>query len=524
MNVAFDPWIPVLTHSGKPEQVSLEKVFTHGNEFADISVRPHERVALMRLFLCVAHAALNGPKNADEWEDLPETLPQETSRYLHKWRDSFELFHSEKPWMQISNIKKDLLDNTNSAIDTWTPISKLNFSYSTGNNTTLFDHAAIDENRQVSIEDALLSMITYQCFSPGGLISQVFWNGVQSGKSSKDAPCVPASMVHAFLKGRSIFHTISLNIASIEELELFYGNISFGRPVWEKMPRSFNDQDAVENATTTYLGRLVPLTRLYLLHHSGQRLLMGDGLVYPTFQDGFFQEPTATVVIRKSKNKEERALLSYRPDKAYWRELSAILVKKNSTEGCNAAGPLAIAMYGLQKDIDLLVCALARNQATIVDTKESTFHIPSKLSENLSVFDNEVDYADRISNRLKWAIEGYRVEIDGGWEGRIKSAGVNKSELKNKLSFTANNNYWTSVERNLPMLFSFIESIDTDEAVSLREIWRKMLWSSACESYQIACGQETSRQIRAYAKGFQRLVSMKNSVEKEAIKETEDEK
>ena len=61
MNVAFDPWIPVVTIAGERKLASLCSVLAEGEQFADLAVRPHERVSLMRLFLCVAHSALQGP-------------------------------------------------------------------------------------------------------------------------------------------------------------------------------------------------------------------------------------------------------------------------------------------------------------------------------------------------------------------------------------------------------------------------------------------------------------------------------
>ena len=91
MNVAFDPWIPVVTLEGKPKLASLCEVLTKGHLLADLSVRPHERVSLMRLFLCVAHAALNGPKDYDEWREVPSRLPDAAKKYLGQWRNSFEL-------------------------------------------------------------------------------------------------------------------------------------------------------------------------------------------------------------------------------------------------------------------------------------------------------------------------------------------------------------------------------------------------------------------------------------------------
>jgi len=107
MNIAFDPWIPVVTLSGKRKQASLCDVLTNGSEFADLAVRPHERVSLMRLFLCVAHAALKGPKDYKEWKEVPARLPGAAQKYLKEWKDSFELFHKKKPWLQVAaNFQK----------------------------------------------------------------------------------------------------------------------------------------------------------------------------------------------------------------------------------------------------------------------------------------------------------------------------------------------------------------------------------------------------------------------------------
>ena len=58
-------WIPVVTLDGKATLASLAEVLSDGAGFADLSVRPHERVALIRLLTCVAHAALDGPNDYD---------------------------------------------------------------------------------------------------------------------------------------------------------------------------------------------------------------------------------------------------------------------------------------------------------------------------------------------------------------------------------------------------------------------------------------------------------------------------
>lgn len=510
MNIAFDPWIPVVTTTGERRLASLCSILAEGERYADLAVRPHERVSLMRLLLCVAHAALDGPKDYDEWREVPERLPASAPGYLDIWRDSFELFHAHRPWLQMAELSRSA-DKTQNDLRNWTPVSKLTFSLATGNNTTLFDHAGMSDVRNVELSETILSMLSFQCFSPGGLISQVYWDGRQTGKSSKDAPCVPASMIHAFLRGETVQKTIHLNLPTYEDVRLNYGQRPIGQPVWEMMPASPSDKGGIDNATKTYLGRLVPMTRVIRLHSSGQRMLLGDGLVYPPFAEGFPPEPTATVIIKENGANEERAILSYRPAKALWRELSAIVVKRKA-EG--TGGPLCLQALQDGEGCDLVVAALARDQATIVDTTESVFHIPSRLRTPLgtTTYEAEVKTAEGVAGRLGWAIETYRKAIDEGWEGRLKAA-PNKGELKTKLHSLAATRYWTTVEKNLPLLMAHVGAIGSEKAMPTREAWRKMLFASACAAYRVACGQETPRQMRAFAKGWRNLTAKQDATE-----------
>ncbi len=531
MNVAFDPWIPLVTNSGKLELVSLAAVFSEGDRFADLAVRPHERVALMRLFTCVAHAALDGPKSYEDWCEVPEKLPKAALKYLTIWKDSFELFHEKKPWLQVAELSKAV--SAGSVIDdisTWTPASKLNFSFATGNASTLFDHEGmIPQERKILLHEAVLSMLTFQCFSLGGLIGQVFWNGNRCGVlanpkkengpvKSADGPCAPSSMLHAFLRGKTFFKTICLNLPTFDDVLRFsYNNFSIGKPVWEMMPTSLVGCENIINATETYLGRLVPLVRLLRFHSSGKSLLLGNGYKYRSFANGFPQEPTATVII----NQDERVLLSYRPARAIWRELGGIVVRRN-TEG--VGGPLSLRSIQDGQDCDLVVAALARDKATVVDVVESVFSIPSQLlvTGGAESYESEVQSAESLASRLGWAIEIYRREVDQGWEGRLKAAGPAKRKLKARLHENGTNHYWTSVEKNLPLLMAHVKALDTDDAISTRNNWRKLLYVSARDAYELACGQETPRQRRAFAKGWQKLIFKKDQSDTNNDKNTEE--
>lgn len=509
-NVVNEPWIPVVDLAGARRLISLGQVFSSGREIADLQVRPQERVALMRLFACIAHAALDGPKDFDEWEKVPEALPESARKYLQKWEDSFWIFHPEKPWLQTPDIDKGKgpCPVDSSTVDDWTPVSKLTFSYSSGNNSTLFDHGALRDNRDFSLAETVLAMLAYQSYSVAGLSAQVFWHGRQTNKSAKDSPCITASMLHAFIRSGCLLESIHMNLPTLEMVKAHYGTAAPGRPVWEMIPKSFEDHAAVDNATRTYIGRLVPLKRFMKLHATARVILLGEGLDYPAFADGFPPEPTATIVLKSGgveKKKDARMYLAYHTTKAVWRELTALLLKRENQEDGRC---LVLRNLTEGEQFDLVVVGVARDQAEILDHTESVFHIQSGLTRNAGalLYEAEVVFAESIARSLSWAVQEYRKELDGGWEGKLKSAGGSKGDLIRKLESTASTLFWTAVEKNLDILMGYIEVLGTDEAEGARHRWQKQVRHVARDSFGAVCGQETPRQIRAFVKGLDRLV------------------
>jgi len=150
---------------------------------------------------------------------------------------------------------------------------------------------------------------------------------------------------------------------------------------------------------------------------------------------------------------------------------------------------------------------LARDQATILDTTESVFHIPGQLrsTEGSIAYQAEVKEAEALSTRLGWAIEDYRRTMDGGWDGRLKSAGPKKNDLLAKLHGAGQSHFWTSVETNLDLLLNHVEAYGTELFKPSGEAWRAMLRNQAREAFQAVCGQATPRQIKAFAQGWKKL-------------------
>lgn len=522
MNVAFDKWIPVVTVAGQRESASLCDVLSAGEQFADLAVRPHERVALMRLFLCVAHAALDGPKDYEEWCEVPSRLPAAATRYLEKWKDSFHLFHAEKPWLQTAGLDLMPDDKNSDAPDEekgWSSVDRLSFTRASGINTTLFDHAASSEEmREFGAHELALDLLTFQnYFVAGGKASSRMWgtHAMKNPPNPKGGPCAGKSIVYAFLRGHNLAESVQLNLNSYENLKLLYGTSPgwLGKPIWELPIESPNARDPIANATATYLGRLVPQTRILRLSSNCRQVLFGAGFAYPKFQDEknpFDPDAYGTVVLTKDG---KRSLLCARTSKSLWRELPSLVVRLRGSSASNR-GPLCLGNIPDRNPCDVVACAMITNPkqaAEIVDLVDAVFHIPARLStpEGASAYESEVKTAEEVGGRLNWAVEGYRSALDGGWEGRLKGAGPSKAELKAKLHGIAATHYWTAVEKNLALLMAHIEGIGTDEAVSTRDAWENMLFASARDAYRTACGQETPRQIRAFAEGWKRLMSQK---------------
>lgn len=431
MNIAFDRWIPVVTAAGKPDLASLSAVLAEGEMFVDLAVRPHERVALMRLFICVAHAALDGPKDYFEWCDVPKTLPEASQKYLKYWDEGgvFELFDKDKPWLQV----KELTGEKTS------PVALLDFELATGNNSTLFDHGGQLNHRKIESARLALNLLTFLNFSSGGGSPIAQWKTVKTSQvGNPDAPCLSQSMAHCLLRGNSLAETIRLNLPTYEQVEegyrtfklnrkkeYEYSTIKFGRPIWELFPESpDSDHDRAMNANRSYLGRLVPVSRWIRIIPESDQMYCCNGFKYDTYKDGFASEPTAAVKVIKTKDKkgivvEERRVVKADPSRALWRELTALFLKRDAD---GIGGPMAIHNAPHESEFDFHVCAMTRDQASMDIGLESIFHISPAFRHHFSVYETEVIGnakvigAEGFSRKLRWAIEEYRTAVDNDWK------------------------------------------------------------------------------------------------------------
>ncbi|MBA4147138.1 MAG: type I-E CRISPR-associated protein Cse1/CasA [Verrucomicrobia bacterium] len=478
MNLTIEPWIPALRENGTRDLFSLSDLFANAHEIRDLAVKPHERIALMRLLLCITQAALDGPADSDAWETCEPQIQPSVRDYLAKWHCAFELFGKESRFLQLPMLQpgKDS--------DEGNPATKLDLALATGNNSTLFDNRA-GEQRLLVYARAALNLLTFQCFSPGGRIGVARWNGKETpGKgSSNHAPCTPSSMIHTFILGSTLRQTLRLNLVTKDLIQDLPGN-GWGKPIWEMPVAQIEDAPAVKNATQTYLGRLVPVSRAVRLNDDGVSIILSNGLDYPIFPA--FREPTATIVKRKD---DELGVLPASTGRSFWRQLHAVAVKRRAAAD-QISGPLSLCNLRDEQDTALWLGALVTDKAKIEDLVEASYSLPAGMLTDLGrmAYEGGVRYAEEIEGILIQAVKAYASEL------KVASPSYD----------AARQHFWTRIEQNLSALFAIAKQHTPPDQLPGSD-WGRTAQQAARDAYEQVCPRQTPRQIQAFALGLRRL-------------------
>ncbi|MER5859797.1 type I-E CRISPR-associated protein Cse1/CasA [Streptomyces sp900105245] len=102
------PWIGVLRTDGTQCELSLRQVFAEAERLQRIvGDLPTQEFALMRLLLAIAHDALDGPCDSDQWDSLysdPGCFAP-VAAYLDAHRERFDLLHPRTPFFQTADLR-----------------------------------------------------------------------------------------------------------------------------------------------------------------------------------------------------------------------------------------------------------------------------------------------------------------------------------------------------------------------------------------------------------------------------------
>jgi CRISPR system Cascade subunit CasA len=316
-------------------------------------------------------------------------------------------------------------------------------------------------------------------------------------------------MLHTLLKADTLIETIRLNMLSKDTVALCFGENGWGVPVWESMATS-----AEKNATETYLGRMAPVIRAIRLGDDCVTMELGNGLTYP-----IVREPMATIRIIQRNGNPERDFLAGDLNKAIWRELHAIVVKRVADNG--VGGPLALRNLEVGKPFDLWVGGVVTDRkAKVFDALESLFSFPDglpsddQLAIGLALYQQGVEFAESTERRLRSAITMYYVALQKGKQraeeirAAFRSLKPKERQSLGELTAKAQTDFWSLVEVGQRDLQKFAISdvpMNGNQISYSETAWGKRVLRAASEAYAAACSQETARQLQAFVLGKEEL-------------------
>jgi len=475
MNLTSDPWIPVRMTDGSSSLLSLNDLFVQSSSIADLSLAPHERISVMRLLICITQAAIGFPEHDEDWDGFGENLETKVPVYLKEWKDSFELFGEGKRFLQTN------LPASEKSYD----LDQMIYTQASGNTPTVLDHRSIES----STDRCRLALIilTYQNFFVGGSMAK---------KIKGNGPSLKA--LHTFIQGDNLKSTLLFNCLDEEMCTL-----PIGRPLWEK-------PENVDNATMTYLGRLVPTPCKIWISNKLQTVQLDQGFKYPEF-DEITPESSVTTTVWMNKGKENPRLLRANTNRGIWRDLHALTVLKKSETSFSEA-PLIIQSHYNQfngsSNMPIWCGELIKaKDAKILDAVESTFHLPLSLFKETgrNLYDKGVQHADYRSKSLADAVRAYG-----------KSMYIDKPDTSLALR-----HYWHSLDQQAEKLLEVIQNqalLDKGNFGSSSDPWSKAVYFATVNAYEATCPRNTPRQIQAYATGLNKLFPKKAIAKKTAKK------
>jgi len=472
-NLIENPWIPVRWHPSapgeKPRLVSLHDAFARSLEIADLDAAPHERIALTRLLVCITHAALGAPEDADEWQNFGHDLEAATTDYLAR-PDIHPHFNL------LGDGPRFLQENVPEKGDT-VPASKLFPRLATGNNPTVLDHGGMSPSRSFEPAALALALLTFQNFYP-------LYGAGYKGRG----PCADANGIHCVLLGNHLRETILHNMLDAESLA-HTAHDSFGRPIWECKTAA-----ELEHSTQTLLGRLVPRHRsLRLTSDLSGFTHSNQSLIYPNWEP--HREPSVSIVINR---KEERRIAPARLDRSIWRDLHHLTALRSGDESNpDAALILQSHRKALENEtVELWTGALITDlKAKILDTAESTFSVPRGLfgMAGHHLYAAGVEHAELISTKLYGAIRTY------GSTMSHEHPPVTEGQQ----------HYWHHLDQKHRELIALAAAPPLGQPAigspGAADPWTLIVRAAAIAAYQAVCPRTTPRQIQAFALGYRPL-------------------
>lgn len=222
------PWIRVLRiDDGAEEELSLRQVFAQADRLrrvlGDLAT---QEFALIRLLLAVAHDALDGPADIDDWAELwtdPDCFAP-VQAYVDEHRERFDLLHPATPFLQTAGLR--------TAKEEVFSLNRLVADVPAG---APFFSARMPDVGRLSFAEAARWVVHVHAYDTSGIKTGMTGDDrVKGGKVYPLGTGWAGGLGGVFVEGATLRETLLLNLVAADTDQLVID--ADDRPAWRREP------------------------------------------------------------------------------------------------------------------------------------------------------------------------------------------------------------------------------------------------------------------------------------------------
>jgi CRISPR system Cascade subunit CasA len=476
-NLLQEPWIPVVKDNWEYQELSLLDFFRTWQNLREIQAdNPPTTLAIYRLLLVIMHSAYQGPKNIDDWERIQLDDGKKAIEYLEKWRDRFDIFHPEHPFMQ------DLALTEDKAV----PI----FAIHTMSTSTVFSHEHEFSGYAISLPEAARLLVRLQSVDITSL--RAFYPKQTSGnRSAVNTPTI--NNANVLIVGRNLKSTLMMNLMEYDlernkPTALMPGTKDL--PSWE-VSYAGKPTSSIPNAYISYL--TYPWRRLNLFRRGDliDRIAITMGNSLPN--DLPFNQWECGLAFKDDKP------IRISPKRQLWRNSHSFLRsadKESRPQIVEWVAKLA-AEELVDKLINLQIFGMCADKAKPLAWSVERLPVPTIYLQD-----------KKLSQRLKDAVdfaEDHR-QLFAAFKGSPYQslAEVLKNNEAGKLAaaLDGESRYWSTLD---PIFLKLLEELpkDKNQIEEKLSAWKKSIQKAASDAFTDSI--ESIRNYEARAKALNKL-------------------
>ena len=507
-NLLRERWVRVRTQDCTVQEVSLTDALLHAHAYVDLAGEmPTQDAAMLRLQLAVLHtvfsrvdgngvpAPLEEPRDAlQRWGELWQLghFPEQPIRdYLDKWQDRFWLFHPERPFWQVPEVRNGIEFGG----------KKLNGERSeSGHTVRLFQNVSGGECEKLTYAQAARWLVYLNGYDERG-------GRPKAGNKPRHGVGWLGQIGFIIVKGKNLFETLMRNMVLAEREEDL---LEEQKPCWElnqirteqstEVPMPWNAAELL----TLQSRRIILKRSLDMKGVAGYELLGGD---YIEPRDAFSEK--MTIWRRVSKENEKRVYMpqQHDPSRQLWREFPAILNKESHKPGV-LNWNLQLQNKGILSRKEQIVFQIVgvrydEQEASVKDCYTDQLSVQLEL---LNVLGRR--WTERIEREVQNCMEAAEKirQLDKGLK---LAGGLDPSRFKafkdaQKMTEAARAQFYFAVDQPFRR---WLQSIDpeTDEPVEKAAEWQVQAYRLAAE-----LGKQMVEQVGAAAFVGRRIPDAKN--------------